>query len=311
MLRAIRAHSGLAVLLIALLVLGIILRTTGNLGPLQDLVYPIIAPLQTALRNGGSGVGNLFGGFEDVNALREQVRSLESQLDKLTVDAVRVRELEIENSQLREQLQYKQANPDYMLVGGTVLEANNPDLTRVTGQDPSNLVSFVTIDQGREEGVAIGMPAVTPAGLVGRVMEVGAHWSRVLLMTDPSSSVNAVIQSSRATGIIQGQTGTSYLIMKYLPQGEAVQVNDLVLTSGIGGQFPKRLVIGQVVEVRQRDTDLFQEAIVRPSVDFNRLEFLLLIKKFTPTDITSEPTPTPTPTVAPTKTPFPTATPKP
>ncbi|MGB8643807.1 MAG: rod shape-determining protein MreC [Anaerolineae bacterium] len=295
MFRSIRLRSGLTVFLIFLLVVGMILRITGNLGPVEDAVYILFSPVQKAMLGFANGIGNLFGGFQDVNSLRDQVAGLEAQLNKLTVDAVRVRELEIENSQLREQLGYKQANPDYALVGGTVLEANNPDAVRVIGQDPSNLVKYIVIDQGREEGMALGMPVVTPQGLVGRISELGAHWSRVLLMIDPSSSVNGVVQSSRATGIIQGSQD-GLLLMKYLPQGESVKVDDLILTSGIGGSFPKRLVIGQVLEVHKKDTDLYQEAVIKPSVDFGRLEFVLVIKQFTPTDITSEPTPTPTPT---------------
>ncbi len=300
MFRSIRIRPGLTVLLLLLLAIGIGLHLTGNLGPVQDVAYTIAAPIQNLMLNLVHGVSNVSGGFQDVNALREQVNQREAQLNKLTVDAVRVRELEIENSELRDQLGYKQANPDYALVGGTVLEANNPDAARVIGQDPSNLVRYLIIDQGSEDDVAVGMPVVTPQGLVGRISEVGAHWSRVLLIIDPSSSVNGVVQSSRATGVIQGwQNGL--LLMRYLPQGESVKAEDLILTSGIGGSFPKRLVIGQVVEVRKRDTDLFQEAVIRPSVDLSKLEFVLIIKKFTPTDITTEPTPTPT--LVPTRTP--------
>jgi len=308
MLRAIRTRSGITTLLVLLLIAGVILRTTGHLGPFEDVANRVFNPVQAVLLDLVNGVTNLFGGYQDVNTLRAQVTDLEARLDKATVDEVRIRELEIENQQLRDQLQYKQANPDYTLVGGTILETNNPDRARVLGQDPSNLIHYITIDQGSADDVAVGMPVVTPSGLVGRISEVGTHWSRVLLIVDPTSSVNAVIQSSRATGVIQGAEN-GLLVMQYLPQDESVKVDDLVLTSGIGGSFPKRLVIGQVVSVTKRDTDLFQEAVVRPSVDFNRLEFVLIIKKFTPTDITSEPTATPTPTVAPTKTPLPTATP--
>jgi len=150
------------------------------------------------------------------------------------------------------------------------------------------------------------MPAITPAGLVGRVTEVGAHWARVLLLNDASSSVNAVVQSTRATGVVQGQgQGSDLLVMRYLPLGDSVKEDDLILTSGIGGAFPKRLVLGQVIQVRQRDTDLFTEAIIRPSVDFSRLEYVLVMKKFTPADITTEPTPTPTPSPTPTRAPTP------
>jgi rod shape-determining protein MreC len=84
-----------------------------------------------------------------------------------------------------------------------------------------------------------------------------------------------------------------------------LKVGDLILTSGLGGNFPKRLVIGQVTEVRKRDIELFQEATLQPTVDFTRLEFVLILKKFTPSDITTEPTPTPTALPKPTRTPTP------
>ncbi len=306
MLRTVRSRSGITFILIALAVAGIILQQTDRLAPLQDLAFGVFAPLQGALLDLGNGVNNLFGDFQEVNALREQVNALTEEVNRLIIDQVRLRELENENTMLRDQLRYKQANPDYELFGATVLQ-RNPDTARVLGSDPSNLANYIIVDQGREDGVALGMPVVTPAGLVGRVTELGGQWSKVLLIIDPSSSVNVVIQSSRATGVLQGQVNGTLLI-RFLPQGDIVKGDDLVLTSGIGGAFPKRLVVGQVVEVRQRDIDLFQEAIVKPGVDFNRLEFVLIVKKFMPQDITQEPTPTPTrrPTSTPTVTPSPT-----
>lgn len=294
MLDLFRSRTGFIVLLIALVLIAIVLRATGNLGPVQDATFGVFSPVQTLLLDATNGVTNLFGGFQQVNALRAQVKQLEEQLNTAVIDSVRVKELEIENSELRAQLQYKQDNPDYLLEGSTVL-------ARVISQDPSTLVNYIIIDQGREDDVAVGMPVVTAAGLVGRVTEIGSNWSRVLILTDTTSSVNAVVQSTRATGVVQGQgLGSELLVMRYLPLGDSVQEGDLILTSGIGGSFPKRLVIGQVVQVRQRDTDLFTEAVIRSSVDLSRLEFVLVMKKFTPTDITTEPTPTPTPTLTPT-----------
>jgi len=112
------------------------------------------------------------------------------------------------------------------------------------------------------------------------------------------------VQSTRATGIVQGDVNGN-LTIKYVPQGEAIKTGDLILTSGMGGGFPKRLVIGQVSEVRKHDIELFQEASIQPTVDFARLEFVLILKKFTPADITQEPTPTPTAVPRPTRTPTP------
>jgi rod shape-determining protein MreC len=302
-----RSRAGIVLLLLLLVIFGIVLRFTGNLGMVEDATFGVFAPVQEVLIDATNGVTNLFGGFQSVNELRAQVKQLQEQLNQSTLDSVRVRELESENAELRAQLEYKQANPDYLLTGATVLE----NRARVLGQDPSALVNFIVIDQGREENVTVGMPVITPAGLVGRVIEVGAHWARVQLINDTSSSVNAVVQSSRATGIIQGQgRGSDLLLMRFLPLGDSVQEGDVILTSGISGAFPKRIVIGQVVQVNQRDTDLFTEALVRPSVDLLRLEYVLVMKRFTPTDITAEETPTPTPTVTPTRrAPAPTVTP--
>jgi rod shape-determining protein MreC len=310
MLDLLRSRSGFVLILLAFVLLGIVLRATGNFGVVEDATFGIFAPVQTLLIDGTNGITNLFGGFQSVNELRAQVKQLQEELNKSTLDSVRVRELESENAELRAQLEYKQENPDYLLTGATVLEENE-NRAQVLGQDPSALVSFIIIDQGREENVAVGMPVITPAGLVGRVSEVGAHWARVRLLSDTSSSVNAVVQSTRATGIVQGQgQGSDLLVMRYLPLGESVKEGDIILTSGISGTFPKRLVIGQVVQVNQRDTDLFTEALVRPSVDLQRLEYVLVMKKFTPTDITTEETPTPTVTATPTRrAPAPTATP--
>ncbi len=298
--------------ILLLILLALFFFALFQLGPLrsaEDSALGFLEPLfrfASALR---SGLQNLAGGFQDVNALRDQVVLLQNQVNELTTNAVRLRELENENNSLRQQLAYKQANPDFGLVGATVLQ-RNPDLARVIAQDPTNLVRSVTVDQGGAEGVQVGMPVVTPQGLVGRVTEVGTHWAKVLLIIDLSSSVNAVVQSTRATGIAQGGPDPNgELIIRYVPQGEAIKTGDLILTSGLGGNFPKRLVIGQVTEVRKFDIELFQEATIQPSVDFARLEFVLILKKFTPSDITQEPTATPTALPRPTRTLTP--TPKP
>lgn len=313
MLRAIGTRSGFALVLVFLILVGILLRSTGRLGLVEDLTYSLFSPIQTLLIDVTNGSGDLLGGYRDVSSLRAQIKQLEAQLNKATIDTVRVRELEIENAQLREQLGYRTANADLDVVGASILERDT-DPARVIAQDPLALTNYIIIDQGRDAGLELNMPVVTPAGLVGRIAEVGGSWSRVLLITDASSSVNAVVQSSRATGLIQGQGGNE-LLLNFLPQGEPVKENDLVLTSGIGGRFPKRLVIGQVTKVAKRESDSYVEAVVRPSVDFNRLEFVLVLKEFKPSDILSEPTPTPlaSPTASPTpaarRSPTPTAGP--
>lgn len=302
-----RKRNTILLVLVAVAILAIIFHQAGILQPVEDLALGWLAPLFGGASSVGEGARDVTSGLADVNTMRAKIDDLQSQVNELNNSRIRITELENETTLLRQQLGYKQSNPDFDLVGAAVLQ-RNPDLARVIGQDPSGLVRYLIVDQGSAEGIKPGMPVVTPQGLVGRVTSTGAHWAKVLLIIDPASSVNAVVQATRATGVAQGDVNGN-LIIKYVPQGEAIKVGDLILTSGMGGNFPKRLVIGQVTEVRKHDIELFQEATIQPSVDFSRLEFVLILKKFTPSDITQEPTPTLTPTPRPTPTRTPTPTP--
>ena len=112
---------------------------------------------------------------------------------------------------------------------------------------------------------------------------MSASSAKVLLITDPGSAVNALVQGSRVLGVLQGVDGGNPQI-KYLTQDAVISPGDIVLTSGLGGSLPKGLVIGQILKVRHRDYEMFQEAEVRPTVNFGRLELVLVITDFTAAD---------------------------
>jgi rod shape-determining protein MreC len=157
----------------------------------------------------------------------------------------------------------------------------------IVGVDPTNLLYYVYVDVGAREGIAQGMAAITDRGLVGRVTEVGPSSAQVLMLLDPASSVNAIIQQSRVTGVVKGNIDGT-VSMDRIPPTEKVNPGDIVLTSGQGGNFPNKLVIGQITEVEQRDQDMFQVARIRPTVDFGKLETLLIITSFEPVDFEEE-----------------------
>jgi rod shape-determining protein MreC len=141
------------------------------------------------------------------------------------------------------------------------------------------------IDRGGRDGLVDGMTVMTPRGLVGKVVRLGPNAARVLLVTDPSSSVNAMVQRSRAKGVVYGQrgaAGSTQLVLRFVPQGEEMRVGDRVITSGLGGIFPEGIAIGQVAQVRQQGTDMFQEATVEPLVDFGRMEMVFVITNHVP-----------------------------
>jgi len=265
-------RSAALIILILLSLAGLALDQNGQLQPMKNLALRFMVPVQGKLTSLVNSLSHLTKTTRDLRELRRRNEELQSLADSLMIENVRLKEIEAENETLRRLLNFTQANPTYSFKAAEVKG-------RVIGRDPSNFLSYLIIDLGSQQGIEKGMPVVTERGLVGRITEVGSNWAKVMLIIDPSSSVNALIQSSRATGVVEGQVGGN-LLMKYIPQGETVNVNDIVLTSGLGGNFPKKLIIGQVTAVHQRDIDMFQEAHIRPTVDFNNLEIVLVITNF-------------------------------
>lgn len=196
-------------------------------------------------------------------------------MGRLTIENVRLKDVEVENARLRRLLRFRQANPGLDVRGDRSSDASSAVTPRA--------LRYLQIDLGSDHGIAPGMPVVSDVGLVGRITDVNATSARVLLITDPNSSVNAIIQGSRLIGVING-VDAGYPHLNFLPQDATISPGDIVLTSGLAGNFPKGLVIGQVVDAVRHDYEMFQYAEVRPTVDFNRLETVLVITNFRPID---------------------------
>jgi rod shape-determining protein MreC len=269
-----RFQNLIPVLLILLALVGFVLHQAGLLQPIGGLFARVTTPLQQASDLVVTQFGELTQTVRDLRNLRQRNEELEAENASLLLEIVRLKEVETEAALLRDLLEFAQANPSFDIQGAHVVG-------RMIGRDPSNLQHYITIDVGREEGVARNMPVVTARGLVGRVSEAGDGWSRVLLITDVSSSVNALTQSTRASGLVQGQVDGS-LVMRTIPQEDVISVGDTVFTSGLGGNFPRQILIGQITEVERKDYELYQSAVVRPTVDFDHLEVVLIVTDFKP-----------------------------
>ena len=279
MLKRPRNYTVWLILLVCLFVAGLVLALTGNLDDAEGPLFRLLAPLQERLSVIGQGVSDVIQTTRDIRDLRERNEQLTELVNELAVENVRLKELEAENAILRDLLDYTDTSL------GSDFKATEVR-TRVVSWEPGNLLQYIMISAGTEDGLAVGMPVVTERGLVGRIDEVYPRSARVRLIIDADSSVNALVQRTRATGIATGGAGRQ-LTLDYLPQeGDVVAVGDIILTSGLGGGFPRRLVIGQVVEIIQKDYEIFQQAIIRPTVDFDRLEIVLVITNFSP--LTSE-----------------------
>jgi rod shape-determining protein MreC len=265
----------LVILALAALLL-MALQSAGHLQPLQSAVTQLTSPAQLGATSVTASVSDAIDFLFELRTLRQRNSELEQINASLLVENFELGEVERENQELREMLRFAQTRPGLELRGAQIV-------ARVIGQESSNFLDYIMLDLGQVHGIKIGMPVVTDQGLVGRISEVTNTTSKVLLITDSNSAVNAILQSSRLNGVIRGLPSGD-LVMDYILQGEVFSIGEVVLTSAEGGGFPKGIPIGQVVEIRQRDIDVFQQAVVHPTVDFPSLELVMVVTNFDPAE---------------------------
>lgn len=149
-------------------------------------------------------------------------------------------------------------------------------VAQVIAQDVSPEFRMIRINKGMRQGVEAGMAVISLEGVVGRVIRAGKEFSDVLSLLDSSSAIDALLQRNRVRGVVEGLGGNS-LAMKYLRRTDDVQEGDLIVSSGIGGLFPKGLTIGKVIAVKKKNFGISQSVEVAPAADFNRLEEVTVI----------------------------------
>jgi rod shape-determining protein MreC len=270
-----RGYTIWLVILLSLMIAGLALARTGHLRAIEGGFYRFTAPVQEQFGAMGRSIAELFQTFRDLRDLRQQNEQLTELANQLAVENVRLKELQAENEVLRRLVNFAESSASGEFKAAEVR-------ARVVGYEPNSLLQYIIIAAGSDDGIAVGMPVVTERGLVGRVEQIYPTAARVRLIIDSDSSVNALVQRTRAPGIIKGQLGGA-LLLDYVPQGEgAVALGDWILTSGLGGGFPRQIYIGQVTDLQRKEYEMFQRAQVRPAVDFSRLEIVLVITNFIP-----------------------------
>lgn len=151
-------------------------------------------------------------------------------------------------------------------------------VANVIGRDPSNWNAALIIDRGHAEGVEVGQPVVSPLGVVGRIFEVGHNTAKVILLSDPTFAVAAVVERSRENGLLTG-TLQGPLRLQYLTDNADVKVGDTLVTSKLSTAFPEGLLIGQITDVQASINSHTVECLVDPAVDLSELEEVIVIKK--------------------------------
>ncbi len=271
-----RSYKNLSLIIVIVVIIGLIaLMVYTETGKekawmVENALGQVLTPIQRSLYSVSSYIYNLFAGIGQRSTMKEEYEKLKARVSELEKELYRLEELEKQNQRLKELAMFLDENKEIVVTGANVI-----------GKNPGIWFNNITIDKGSKHGVAVNMAVVTNEGLVGRVIEVGDNWSKVRTIVDGKSAVSGIIQRNRDNGLLKGNntlgSEDGLCEMIYLPEDSNVAPGDKVLTSGLGEIFPKGIYIGEVIEVTKDKRDLYKTAIVKPGVDFQRLEEVLVI----------------------------------
>lgn len=272
-----RRGAGRPILLVGLVVAALVLTTLwyreGTGGPLHSMRRGIVAVSQPfaaagtvittpirAISNWLSGLGTSRG---DYDSLKAQNLELKQRLASLE-------EAKLENERIRALVDFAKAQ-DLKTVGAGVI-----------GRPTDSRQRSILIDRGTGSGVKVGDAVIAAGGLVGQIVEVSAWGARVRLITDSDSGVSVLVQRTRTNGIVRGSI-QGPLQLDFIDKSLAPVRGDVLLTSGLGGVYPKDIVVGEVTDVSSQQVDLFPTITVASRVDIDRIEEVLVIMGSTST----------------------------
>ena len=233
--------------------------------PIGPLLIAAMRPFQSGIQMTISGIRQVFLNYAALRGLTAENAKLKARIQELEAERNRHMEDESINRRLRELMEFR-----LYLPSGAVTAS-------VISNSASTWFQSLILDKGKKDGVEKGMGAVSPLGVVGQVVSVTSRSAKVLLITDSHSGVDAVVQRSRARGIVAGSL-ESGPIMKYVKRSDDLKEGDRLVTSGLDGVFPKGLLIGAVSKVNKKSFGLFQYVEVTLAVDPARIEEVLVVQ---------------------------------
>jgi rod shape-determining protein MreC len=238
-------------------------NTASGMPALRAVTFGAFSELQRLITGGLTGVQDIWNGYVALRGVNTENAALRQQLQDLQIRLQEERALAQRTEDLRQLLELRQ-RAELETTGAEIIAA---------GASPE--FRTVTIDKGTSDRLQPDMAVLSPSGVVGRVILPGPRASKVQLLIDRNAAAGAIVERSRAQGIVVG-VGADELRMDYVPGTADVKTGDLVVTSGIDGIYPKGFVIGTVDAV-ERGPGTYHEIRVRPAVDFSRLEEVLVV----------------------------------
>lgn len=245
-----------------------LLSSNSDLGPTwnpaEQVVIEITAPFQKLIKQTTKSTEELWLNYFRLVDVHHENTQLKNEIHVLKMANSRYRELLATQESLEELLQFKQT------INRPVLAA------QVIGLDPTGWFKSVIIDKGKWAGLRIDMPVVNAFGVVGRVVSVSSNYAKVLLIIDQNSAVDCLVQRSRDRGMLKGLM-SEICKLDYVAKSNDITMGDIVVTSGLGGVFPKGLPVGRILDVKEISGELFKDIKIRTAVDFSKLEEVLVI----------------------------------
>ena len=261
---------------VVFLIVGILfLAISGFLRPIMGVVMDPFVAAQRWLSQRFMAVYDFFTLPRNVTELIQRNSELENEVANLQSQIIQLQEQLSEANILYSLLDYARSRPADEYLAAAVI-----------GRDTSPFLQYIIIDHGSDDGLRYGMPVVTQQGLVGRIAAVTASAARVQLVSDVGSVVNVTLQSQEEDALVQGSI-TGDITLEMVDQSVNVNSGEILLTSGLGGNYPSDIIVGQVYDVRKTENELFQTAYVQPMVDFASLRAVLVITNFQTTNIQS------------------------
>lgn len=263
----------LAVTIVVLSVafLGIIIFSLkSNSSVISSGVGSVISPLQKIIYNANDKLKESFDFFINFSKVKQENEELAAKNAELENKLVEYNRMKDENTTLREMFDYSQANQNYNYLG-----------CNIVGYSGGNISNGYVIDKGTNDGVKKDMIVITPQGLVGKVTKSESSYSIVQTILNENIAVASMVESTReTTGILQGATDNknkNLTVLSNIPIDSEIKEGDVILTSGLGGMYPKEIRIGEVVSVEIDTVGIMKKAVVKPYVDFNKLEGLFVV----------------------------------
>lgn len=265
----------IAATLVIAVVIGIFSATAARdkAGAAENLLGAAAEPGQAAATGIGGWFHGIFQYFGSVKALRaenEELKRANVELDKQVRDA---QGMEQENQELRAMLNLMKTENKLDLVAAQVI-----------AKDPSNWYSSFTINKGTNDGIQKNQPVLTAnKELVGQVYKVGSSWAEIITILDPDSGVGSLIERSKDIGIVEGDASLRHqglCRLGYLSRETDIEIGDYVETSGMGGIYPKGLLIGTVLDIREDNTNMSKYATIKPIVELGKLTQVCVLRNF-------------------------------